>query len=90
LYPEGTIGGYSERLAAFSKRRDVEFLQLSHKTEPLPFSFAKFNADFVKRANKASSAIWKDNRFAVTVYRYAETDTIYGDVELFYADSNID
>ncbi len=90
LYPEGTIGGYSERLTAFSNRTDIDFLQLSHKTEPLPFSFAKFSAGFVKRANKGNSEIWKNNRFTVPVYRYAESNTIYGDVELFFTDTNID
>lgn len=89
LYPEGTIRGYSERLAAFSKRTDVDFLQLSHKTEPLPFSFAAFSADFVMRAKKGNSEIWVNNRFTVPVYRYAETDTPYGEVELFYTDTNI-
>lgn len=90
LYPEGTIGGYSDRLAAFSKRTDVDFLQLSHKTEPLPFSFARFSAGFIRRANRGNSETWENNRFTVPVYRYAETNTIYGDVELFFTDTNID
>lgn len=89
LYPEGTIGGYSKRLSAFAERTDVDFLQLSHKTESLPFSFVSFSAAFVLRADKSNSEIWKNNRFTVPVYRYAETDTPYGEVELFYTDTNI-
>jgi glyoxylase-like metal-dependent hydrolase (beta-lactamase superfamily II) len=89
LYPEGTIKGYSERLTAFSKRNEIDWLQLSHKTRAIPFSYVAFCAEFVLRANKDNSENWPNNRFTVPVYRYAEAETPYGEIELYFTDSNL-
>lgn len=89
LHPTGTVQEYSARLRRFSGRTDVDLLQLSHKTEPLPFSFAAYYADFVLRARIEKSVVWPNNRFEETVYRYTEPESPYGAVSLFYCVSNL-
>ena len=89
LYPTGTIAQYAEKLDAFSQRTDIDWLQLSHKSTPIPFAFAAYLRDFVLRARIERSEIWPNNRFSVTVYRYAEQDTPYGEMELFFCETNL-
>ena len=89
LHPTGTVQEYSESLRRFSRRTDVDILQLSHKTEPMPFSFAAYYADFVLRARIENSVVWPNNRFDVTVYRYTEPESPYGAVSMFYCETNL-
>jgi len=89
LHPYGTVQEYSESLRRFSRRTDVDWLQLSHKTEPMPFSFAAYYADFVLRARIENSVVWPNNRFDVTVYRYTEPESPYGAVSMFYCETNL-
>ena len=89
LHPSGTVQEYSESLRRFSRRTDVDILQLSHKREPMPFSFAAYYADFVLRARIRNSVVWPNNRFDVTVYRYTEPESPYGAVSMFYCASNL-
>ena len=89
LHPTGTVQEYSESLRRFSRRSDVDWMQLSHKTEPMPFSFAAYYADFVLRARLNNSVVWPNNRFDVTVYRYTEPESPYGAVSMFYCETNL-
>lgn len=89
LHPTGTVAEYSANLRRFSRRTDVDLLQLSHKTGPMPFSFAAYYADFVLRARLDKSVVWPNNRFDETVYRYTEPESPYGAVSLFYCVSNL-
>ncbi len=89
LHPTGTVQEYSDSLRRFSRRTDVDELQLSHKTEPMPFSFAAYYADFVLRARIENSVVWPNNRFDVTVYRYTEPESPYGAVSMFFCQSNL-
>ena len=89
LHPFGTVQEYSESLRRFSRRTDVDWMQLSHKTEPMPFSFAAYYADFVLRARLEASVVWPNNRFNVTVYRYTEPESPYGAVSMFYCETNL-
>lgn len=89
LHPSGTVSEYVERLAAFSRRTDVDRLQLSHKSAPIPFAFSERLAAFVQRARLDNAAVWPNNRFDATVYRYAEPDETYGELELYFCESNL-
>lgn len=89
LHPTGTVQTYSKHLRRFARRTDIDLLQLSHKNEPLPFSFAAYYADFVLRARIQNSVVWPNNRFDVTVYRYTEPESPYGAVSLFYCETNL-
>ena len=89
LHPTGTIAEYAARLEAFSQRTDIDWLQLSHKSTPFPFAFAAYLREFVLRANLKNAEIWPNNRFSATVYRYAEQNTPYGEMELFFCDTNL-
>lgn len=89
LHPYGTVQEYSESLRRFSRRTDVDYLQLSHLAEPMPFSFAAYYADFVLRARLDKSVIWPNNSFDVPVYRYTEPESPYGAVSMFYCATNL-
>lgn len=89
LHPTGTIAEYAARLEAFSQRTDIDWLQLSHKSTPIAFAFAAYLREFVLRASLEQAEIWPDNRFSVPVYRYAEQDTPYGEMELFFCETNL-
>ena len=89
LHPTGTVAEYVERLTAFSERTDVDWLQLSHKSAPIPFAFTKRLIAFVQRARLDNSEIWPNNRFDTTVYRYAEADETYGELELYFCETNL-
>jgi len=88
LYPEGTIAEYADLLHAFSLRTDVEQLQLSHKSAPLPFAFVSYYEGFVRRASLEKSAPWPNNRFPVPVYLYTEPESPFGPLELYFCETN--
>ncbi len=89
LYPSGTIAEYADLLHAFSQRTDVERIQLSHKSVPLPFAFVAYYEEFVRRASFERSVPWPNNRFPVTVYRYTEQESPYGPLELYFCKTNL-
>jgi len=43
----------------------------------------------VQRARLDNAAVWPNNRFDATVYRYAEPDETYGELELYFRESNL-
>ncbi|MEN6338865.1 MAG: MBL fold metallo-hydrolase [Clostridiaceae bacterium] len=89
LHPTGTIAEYAARLDSFSKRTDIDRLQLSHKSAPIPFAFVAFFREFVLRASIEKAEIWPNNRFEGIVYRYTEHNTPYGDIELYFCETNL-
>lgn len=90
LYPSGTIKEYACLLHAFSQRTDVEQIQLSHKSAPLPFAFVSYYEGFVRRASLEKSVPWPNNRFSVPVFLYTEPESPYGPLELYFCETNLD
>lgn len=89
LHPSGKVADYAEKLRAFSRIDGVDWLQLSHKAEPMPFAFAAFYAEFVLRASVERARLWENERFAGPIYQYAEEDTPYGAVSVLFRPSNL-
>ena len=89
LHPSGKIADYAERLRAFAALDGVDWLQLSHKAEPMPFAFAAFYAKFVLRAGIERARPWENERFAGQIYQYTEEDTPYGAVSVLFRSSNL-
>ncbi len=89
LNQNGKMRDYVERLRTFSALRGIDRLQLSHKDAPIPFSFAAYYADFIGRVDPRRAQPWPNDRFAVPVFRYAESRTPYGEVSVLFCESNL-
>lgn len=87
--PQLKLRDYAGQMDKLAQLEGYDQLRISHKVEPLPFSFVAWYADFLRRADIEKSTATDFPNGDRAVYQYTEQDGPYGECSAFFAADNI-
>ena len=83
------LAEYAAGLDTLAAIPGYQWLRISHQTEPLPFSFVGWCADFLRRARLEKSTATDFPNGGRTVYQYTEHSSDYGECSVFFDADNV-